>query len=320
MPEYMDYNDYDGGEKTKRQKILSTISCILSAAFLIFIVIWTFTHLPENVRTNFEPVYSSAHKTDEPEKASRNAFLEFNSAYSEGEKVVVDKDFKSNAYRKIYELTQVSKLDLAKDKIDTFNIGNTFVVVRTYEVERQKDANGHYYDENKDTIIGTLGFDVLIFEFDTKDGFVINNPKRFSMRYHNKINDLVPTIEKVYVESESFRLNFYSLSIVVESENEFDKVYTNLNLSEGINKKEFENQFFVTSQFAKSKENKDLMNLIETKKGGERGDKFVSSAVSLSAPIKFAEIGINFDDAFYNKFSSFKVDAIENATYKIKVN
>ena len=32
------------------------------------------------------------------------------------------------------------------------------------------------------------------------------------------------------------------------------------------------------------------------------------------------EFGIEFDDTLYNKFKSFKVENIKNATYTIKVN
>lgn len=319
MPEYMDYNDVEIGYKSKKHKIFSNIRFYIAIIFLLFVVIWTFTHLPENVRTGFDSVYSSSHKIGEEKVESRNAFLEFNSAFSVDEKVNVDKEFKSGRFDAILKLTQVSKLDLAKDKIDTFNIGDTFVVVRTYEVERQKDANGKYYDENTDKIIGTLGFDVLIFEFDTTDGFVVRNPKRFSMRYHNKINQLVPTIEKVYVDNESFRLNFYSLSVVVESENKITDAKTTLNLEEGINKQEYENQTFVKNQFAKTKENKDLVKTLLTE-GGNRGDKKVFNTITFNENTSYAEIGINFNDNLYNKFSYFKVEAEDQATYKIKVN
>jgi len=319
MPEYMDYNDVEIGYKSKKHKIFSSIRFYISIIFLLFIVIWTFTHLPENVRTKFGPVYSSAHKVGEQKVKSRNAFLEFNSAFSVDEKVNVDKEFKSGRFDAILKLTQVSKLDLAKDKIDTFNIGDTFVVVKTYEVERQKNANGSYYDENSDKIIGTLGFDVLIFKFDTTEGLVIEKPERFSIRYHNKINQLVPTIEKVYVNNESFRLNFYSLSVVAESKNGIDNVKTTLNLSEGINKQEYENQTFVKNQFVKTKENKDLIKTILTE-DGNRGDRKVCNTITLNQNATYAEIGINFNDNLYNKFLNFKVETEKQVTYKIKVN
>ena len=65
MAEYMDYNDVEIGYKSKRHKIFSTIRFYIAVAFLLFVVIWTFTHLPENVRTNFQSVVSSAHKIGE---------------------------------------------------------------------------------------------------------------------------------------------------------------------------------------------------------------------------------------------------------------
>ena len=131
MAEYMDYNDVEIGYKSKRHKILSNIKFYIAVVFLLFVVIWTFTHLPENVRTNFESVLSSAHKIDDKKTKKLNDFVIFNSNFEIDEKRIVDKAFKES-YSRIYKLTQVSKLELAKDKIDTFNIGNTFVVVRTY--------------------------------------------------------------------------------------------------------------------------------------------------------------------------------------------
>ena len=319
MPEYMDYNDYDNGEKTKRQKILSTISCILSAAFLIFITVWTFTHLPENVRTKYGPVYSSAHTIGEKSKKVYNEFLDFDKNFELDKTIVVDENFKEK-YPKIFSLAKATKLDLAEKSVKTYDLGEYFVIATAYEVDRQTDANGNYYDEGKKFITGTVGVDFYLFKYSITDGFEIKMPERFSIRFTENSTDIVPTIQKVYVESDSFRLNFYSLSILVESKHEFNKVYTDLNLLEGINKEEFEKQFFIKSQFVKSVENQDLINLIETTNGGERGDKGISSGISLSTPIKTAEIGLNFEDSTYNKFSSFKVSAIKNATYKIKIN
>ena len=122
----------------------------------------------------------------------------------------------------------------------------------------------------------------------------------------------------MYVESESFRLNFYSLSVVVESETEFNGVKTTLNLQEGINKKEYEKQTFVKTQFAKSKEQKDLIKTYFAE-NTERGDKKITTTFNIQNT-NYAEVGIEFDDALYNKFESFKIDEIKNATYKIKVN
>ena len=51
-----------------------------------------------------------------------------------------------------------------------------------------------------------------------------------------------------------------------------------------------------------------------------RDDTFIKNRFSLKTPMKEIEIGLNFDDAIYNKFLKYSVSEIENATYTIKVN
>ena len=50
------------------------------------------------------------------------------------------------------------------------------------------------------------------------------------------------------------------------------------------------------------------------------GDTKIDSRFELNTPMNKAEIGLNFEDEIYNKFLSFSIKPIENATYTIKVN
>lgn len=320
MAEYMDYNDYDYDFKSKKQKRNANIRLVLAILFIVVMVAWMFINYPENVRTNFGPVYSSAHKIGEKvDNKAENEFVLFKNSTKNDEKIKIDDDFKAK-YPNIYSLAKMPKLEISKEKVKTFDENGYFVIAFTYEVERQKDSNGNYYDEGKAYIIGTTGVDFYIFKYSTDKEFSIEKPERFSIRFHENQNELFPYIEKVYVKSESFRLNFYSLSLTVKSEKEIGEINTSVNLESAINKSEAENNFFTTQQFIHSSDNQDLIGTAEITEGGMRDDTFIKNRFSLKTPMKKIEIGLNFDDAIYNKFLKYSVSEIENATYTIKVN
>lgn len=319
MAEYMDYNDYDYEYKSKKQKRNANIRFAIAVLFIIFVVVWTITHLPENVRTGFKPVYSSSHKIGEKQSNKNNEFTKFDKAFELNTKVNFDDDFKQK-YPEISSLVKTPKLEIAKGKVKTFDTGRHFILASVYEVERQKDANGNYYDDGLTYIVGTTGVDFYVFEYDTSESFIINKPERFSIRLHSKKDELMPTIEKVYVQSESFRLNFYTLSVIVESKNTLTNIQTKLNLESGINKSEFDKNFFTKQHFVKSNENQNLIKTIENIGGGQRGDTMLKTHISLLAEVNYAQVGIEFNDTVYNKFLSFEIPEFKNATYKIKVN
>ncbi len=319
MAEYMDYNDVDYGYKTKRKRIFANIRLVIAIVFILVVVIWTWTHLPENVRTSFKSVYSSDHKIGETLKSEKNEFVSFNKKYKNDETVVFDEKFLKD-YPEISKLARMTKLEITKQKVNTFDIGGYFVIAQTYEVNREKDSNGDYYDTDNEYIIGTTGVDFYIFKYSTDENFSIGKPERFSIRLHAGQNDTVPYIEKAYVKGESFKLNFYSLSVVVKADKEFSNVYTDINLENGITRKEDENNYFIKQTFIKSSENKDLIGTSECLDGGKMGDTKINSRFELNTPMSKAEIGLNFEDEIYNKFLSFSIKPIENATYTIKVN
>lgn len=320
MAEYMDYNDYDYDFKNKRQKRNADIRLILAILFIAVMVIWMFVRMPENVRTGFEPVYSSAHKIGEKaENSASNEFVLFNKNFKNDEKINFDSDFKEK-YPEISALAKTPKLDISKKKITAFDKNGYFVIATAYEVERQKDSNGNYYDEGKEFVIGTTGVDFYIFPYSTDGGFSISKPERFSVRLYANQNDLVPYIEKVYVKSESFKLNFYSLSLVVEADENISEVNTSVEFESVINKQEAEKNFFTSQQFVKSSDNQDLIGTAEILQGGKRDESFIKNRFVLKTPMKKAEIGLNFNDAVYSKFFKYSVSEIKNATYTIKVN
>lgn len=319
MAEYMDYNDYDYGFKSKKQKLKANIRLIIAIAFLICVVIFVIVRMPENVRTSFGPVYSKTHTAEEKAKKSGNEFTTFYEKFDDNDTVAFDENFKTE-YPNIYSLVYQDKKEISKGEVKTFDEGGYFVIAKPYQVSRDKDLNGDYYDEDKTYLIGITGVDFYIFKYEVGETFRIENPYRFSIRLHNEINTAIPYIERVYVKSESFRLNFYSLSVEVSDENGFDNITTSLTLTEGINKSEYENEFFTKQQFVKNSDNADLVSAYEKTAFGERGDKGVKTKFDFSTSVKKAEVGINFDDTVYSKFDYFEISGIKNGNYRIKVN
>lgn len=320
MAEYMDYNDYDYDFKSKRQRRNANIRLVLAILFIAVMVIWMFVRMPENVRTGFEAVYSSAHKIGEKiENSAQNEFVLFNNSFKNDEKINFDSEF-TEKYPEISALVKTPKLDISKQKVKAFDKNGYFVIATAYEVERQKDSNGNYYDEGKEYIIGTIGVDFYIFPYSTNGAFSVSKPERFSVRLHSNQDNILPYIEKVYVKSESFKLNFYSLSLVVEADENINEVNTSVELESVINKQEAEKNFFTSQQFVKSEDNQDLIGTEEISDGGKRDESFIKNRFVLKTPMKKAEIGLNFNDAVYNKFLKYSVCEIKNATYTIKVN
>ena len=325
MPEYMDYNDDIYGDngvndkKAKRKKRWSNIRLCLSILFLIAVVVLVVVRMPENVRTHFDPVYSSKHKVGEEIKQAENEFVKFNKTFENNQSINFDEQFKKD-YPEIASLVRMKKLDIAKERVVSFDKNGYFTIAIVYEVSRQTDPNGNYYDEDKEYIVGTTGVDFYTFKYDTTDGFSFEKPERFSVRLHAGANDLVPFVEKVYVKSESFRLNFYQLSVVIKAEQKIESVSSELLLEDGINKEQYQKNTFVEQQFVKSTDNQVLSDKYEILAGGERGDDYLLTKHLLKTPMEQLEFGIEFDDTLYNKFKSFKVENIKNATYTIKVN
>lgn len=320
MAEYMDYNDYDYGYKTRRKKIFANIRLVIAILFIVGAVVFTITNLPDNVRTDYDPVYSSTHKIGEKIKTETNEFVSFNKKFKDEDMVNFNADFEKE-YPEIYKLAHMPKKEITKQKVKTFDNGDGyFVLAYTYEVTRQKDANGNYYDDDKEYIIGTTGVDFYIFKYDLTDALTIYKPERFSIRLYTGQNDLVPYIQKVYISSDRFRLNFYSLSVVVQSDSEFSELTSTVSFESGINKSQYDNEFFTKQQFIKSDDNQDLIGKYNTTDGGQRGDMLVENEFLIKSPVKKAIIGINFDDAVYNKFASYKLSGVKGAVYTIKVN
>ena len=319
MAEYMDYNEYNYDFKSKKEKRHANIRLVIAIVFLISVVVFVIVRLPDNVRTSYGPIYSKTHSVGEKKSTQRNEFYEFNKTYKDNSIINFDNYFKQK-YSQIYSLVKTKKLELTKDKVYSYDQGNYFVIAKPYEVSRDKESNGNYYDNDKEYIIGITGVDFYIFKYDTVDGFTVYMPERFSIYLHSGNSDLVPYIQKTYVKSSSFKLNFYSLSVAVSSKNEFDDINTTLSLKEGINKSEYNDNFFSKKSFIKSKANQNLVGTSETVAGGGRGDKFIKNKFDLSTPVKYSQVGVEFDDTFYAKFESLKINNNDKWTYKIKVN
>lgn len=318
MAEYMDYNDYDYGYSTKKKRIYANIRLVVAIVLLLSIVLWVVFREPENIRTDFSSVLSSPHKISEKIKGE-NEILNFAKSFEIDDTANFTEDFKKN-YPTIYNWLYMPKAEIAKNKVKTFDNNGYFAIASTYQVQRDKDTNGKYFDENKKYLVGTTGLDIYLFKYDTKDDFTVYKPEKISVYLHNGEDDVIPYIERVHISADRFRLNFYSLSIVVESDETFDSLFTTLDLESGINKKQYEQEYFNGISFVNNASNVSLLGKKITISGGKLGDTHLTQKLECSTETDYACVGLKFEDVLYNKFESYSIGNIKGATYKIKVN
>ena len=318
MAEYMDYNDYDYGYSTKKKRIFANIRLVVAIVLLLSIVLWVVFREPENIRTDFSSVLSSPHKISEEIKG-KNEILNFANSFDIDDTENFSEEFKKN-YPTIYNWLYTPKAEIAKNKVKTFDSNGYFAIASTYQVQRDKDTNGAYFDENKKYLVGTTGLDIYLFRYDTKDDFTVHKPEKISVYLHNGKDDVIPYIERVHIPADRFRLNFYSMSVVVESEEKFNFLDTQLTLESGINKKQYESEYFSKIVFLNGKSNTSLLNEVVVTSGGKRADAYIEHKVECSTDTEYACVGLKFEDELYNKFESFSVKNLKGATYKIKIN
>ncbi len=318
MAEYMDYNDYDYGYSTKKKRIFANIRLVVAILLLLSIVLWVVIREPKNIRTDFSSVYSSSHKISEKIKGE-NEILNFAKSFEIDDTANFSEEFKKN-YPIIYDWLYTPKAEIAKNKVKTFDKNGYFAIATTYQVQRDKDTNGKYFDENKKYLVGTTGLDIYLFKYDTKDDFTVYKPEKISVYLHNGKDDVIPYIERVHIPADRFRLNFYSLSIVVESDQKFSFLNTQLTFESGINKKQYEDEYFSKIVFVKNKSNTSLLNEVVVTAGGRRADTYIEHKVECSTDTEYACVGLKFEDTLYNKFESFSVKNLKGASYKIKIN
>lgn len=319
MAEYSDYDDsiYDELDHVgKAKKFRSWIPTILSVLFLTSVVIFVIVRMPKTVRTKFDTVTSSEHIVGENGDYNKNEFYKLKSMLDNDETFTVDDKFKEE-YPNVYKLIKSSKKDIAQNTVYSFDDDNILTIAQVYIISEDSTAQTSKDDHS---VTGNVCVDVVNVKYSsTNDGQItLENPDRFSISYMSSQNAGVNTLSSHYVKSDSFRLNFYTLSVKLISakKDNYKSVNMTLTLSDAITKEEAENNTFgkaVTLVGSDGKSDKTIS-------GGERGDNSIEKQLISGDLTTSATVKIFFDDVMYRKFDNISVKANKSDRFAISIN
>ena len=307
MAEYMDYDDtlYDASEHSKRAKIKSWISIILSVAFLLSAVIFVIVRSPKNVRTKFDAVTGAWHEINSDDLKNADAykngeFYKLYTAFQNDETFKYNESFKEE-FKSVYEVISADKKQLSTEKVYSFEQENSLILALPYVLTQDKTAKA---SENDNSVRGTIGTDIVIIPYTvTADNSAqILNPIRYSLCFYNETTG-ARYIESRYVKSDSFRLNFYKISIEIEDKKNIKSVDAKLTLSDAISKENADKLTFYNAISLKHGDEKSY----KTISGGNRADFDITKHLVSANTQTDATVIINFDDDIYDNFKSFEV-------------
>lgn len=319
MAEYSDYDDsiYDELDHVgKAKKLRSWIPTILSVLFLASVVIFVIVRMPKTVRTKFDTVTSNEHTVGQNEDYKLNEFFKIKTALDDEQTFTVDDSFKKE-YPNVYKLIKLSKKDIAQNTVYSFDENNVFTIAQVYITSEDSTAQT---SENDRSVTGNICVDIVNVKYSSnQDGQItLENPERFSISYLSSQNAGVNTLSSHYVKSDSFKLNFYTLSLKLISakKENYKSVDMALSLSDAITKEEAENNTFgkaVSLVGSDGKSDKIIS-------GGKRSDtsiekKLVSGDLATTATVK-----ISFDDTMYRKFDNISVKSNIGDRFAISIN
>ncbi len=310
MPEYMDYNDTNDF-KTAKQKRRSNILFVLSILFMVAVIVFVIVRNPENVRTDFDPVSSSWNTVGQGVEETENEFLAFRSDL-QGKTMTLSDDFRSK-YPHVYEILTADRSTLTQNTVQHFDDGRYLTLSIPYVAT--EDTN--YEEQGSEYVSGLIGADFTVIEYVSDNGVSVSAPVRFSVRYHKTQSDSIPFVELYHVESTSFRLNFYTLTLDIQPAAATDTVDCAIDLSDPINKSEFDSDKWAKKINFDSIEADSVMRL----GGGERGDTNAQYRYTFESPQKTLKLIMEFDDAMYQKFEKLTVQNLpDGTTFRITVN
>ena len=319
MAEYSDYDDsiYDELDHVgKAKKFRSWIPTILSVLFLASVVIFVIVRMPKTVRTKFDTVTSSEHTVGENGDYNKNEFYKLKSALDNDETFTVDDKFKEE-YPNVYKLIKSSKKDIAQNTVYSFDEDNILTIAQVYIISEDSTAQTSKDDHS---ITGNVCVDIVNVKYSsTDDGQItLENPDRFSISYMSSQNAGVNTLSSHYVKSDSFRLNFYTLSVKLISakKDNYKSVNMMLTLSDAITKEEAENNTFGKAVTLVGSDGKSD----EIISGGERGDLSIEKQLISGDLATTATVKIFFDDVMYRKFDNISVKANKGDRFAISIN
>lgn len=302
MAEYMDYNEVDEGPKTKRAKIKDRIIIILSASWLIALVLWVIigTATRETVRSQFK---TQSGKTNSIGAISKGE-NEFYSLYMELQEGDVSPKTLKSDYPTVYKwIKKPPKQYPTNSKPKSLDKGGYVTVYLPYVVEGNKEL-----DTTVALTEGTIGFDVLMLPYssDKSGNISLSAPVRYSFRY-----DCESRKTTLYeLSTDRYRLNFYQMSI------KFDSAVRDLSYDVSLTYP------LIKSESENSKIQKNIL-LGEAEEKLTAGGEVSDSA--LSCEFSGAEsdtLVLEFDDLMYRKFGQITVhiDPKKVSSYTISIN
>lgn len=315
MAEYMDYDDtlYDASEHSRGKKIRSWISIIISAAFLLSLVILVIVRLPQNVRTNFQTVKTELHELNKNGDISKNEFMTIHDAFEKDESFNVNSEFKEK-FSIIYSIITTPRIDITTSKVMMFDSDGALTLAIPYIVSGDKTVSN---DEAKDQVSGIVGVDFVVLPYSsTKDGVVtISAPIRFSMRYYNEKSGM-HYVAGQYVKSDSFKLNFYTLSLITSGDENIKYQTVKLNLNDAISKSVADDESAYKTIVAKD----GNINEYKLLNGGKRGDTFIEKQLCFAPPTTEVTSSLKFNDYLYSNMKSVEFNIPVSSKFSISVN
>lgn len=291
MAEYMDYQDHGDQPKTKTGRIAGRIVCILSALWLIFLVVWVFVRSPENVRTDFDPVQGEQHSVSQPPAQTDNPFLKLKEGLDAGNAYTLNDAFRTD-FPDIVDLITKSSTELSKNQIYTYDHGASLTLALPYVATKT--------EQNEDTgsVRGVIGLDVLILPYETGDGsLLIGAPVRYSAQYDTSDPDQPYLLTLREFSAERFRLNFYTLSVQLAGSVAQTLDYT-ADLSVPLTKDEAEHNK-IADHITVNGEPAQITG------GNQTSDTAISGRFSLNSGTQ--TVLIDYNDLLYRKFSSIRL-------------
>ena len=317
MSEYMDYDDslYDNldHKESRGKKIRSWISVILSAAFLISIVVFVIVRMPKTVRAKFDTVTSNTHTvSDTLMPLEDNEFYKLYTALEDGT-VKYNAQMKEQ-YPTAYEIVTDSLDSANQSKMYHYDMNGTLIIAQNRSLKKEDNASIGGVGETNESC--KVMVDVLMVPYSADNGITVSMPIRYTIGCYTGTG--ADFISSEYVKSDIFALNFYKVTVKIKSgdgEN-IKTVDTALKLTDGITKAEAEDNTLYDKLTISGGDDKNY-SLIS---GGERGDAIIEKRLVTYETTTEAEIIADFDDVMYRKFESLTVKTAEKDTYSISIN
>lgn len=317
MAEYMDYDDsiYDNLDHNEScaRKIRSWISVILSAIFLISIIVFVVVRMPKTVRAKFDTVTTDTHTVGETLKPLEdNEFYKLYTALDNG--TVKYNDSMKKLYPTAYNIVTDSLDSANQNKIYHYDMNGTLIIAQNRSLKKEdKTSNGSNNEKNESCKVMV---DVLMVPYSGDDIITVSMPIRYTIGCYTGTG--TDFISSEYVKSDIFGLNFYSISIKIKSgsSENIKTLDAALNFTDGITKSEAENNILYDKLTISGGDDKNYVLV----SGGTRGDTKIEKRLATDDVSTEAKIKVDFDDIMYRKFESVSVKAYAKDTYSVGVN